>query len=423
MSQIVTKLIDPSIYSTTSSLCVFELDAYNTTYLSSLRLMNLGAFSADFTTADRYNSQAGVLSMIKQITLFDGSVVLSQLNAANVWAAFKSVNRDNSDAFSMRHMYGDQAALSLNSRFGDNTGTDDSQTYPVVSNYSGELNVCGAPLATDDLSAKGYVDLRVLLKGLQAMRFLPTSIFKKLRLEIIWDLTPAGILSDVTRADSQISPCRPVLMVDCVSDPQTQMEMMSSMKQVVFDEIEVERTSLTATAEDAGVVVAPSQYILKNYDNKYVKRIMVAACPTSTDALDASAVIGGGINGAFSLYQPVYQVVVNGANVLPGSGVTKINEGMAMTTDTWGDISTSMFSYAGAYVHIQAAEQAGTSVWASRCYLGTRIEDNVSNLQLTLGRTATGITYLDGFRSVHVFGEVVKALQINDDGSYNIRYV
>ena len=270
---IKTKLIDPSIYSETSSLCVFELGDYNTTYLSSMRLMNLGVHGDDLTDDDRYNSQAGVLGMIKNITLFDGSVVLSQLNSANVWGAFKSVNRDNSDAFTMRHMYQDATALSLQSRLGDNlddTAMNQNPQFPRVSNYNEWVDLNGAPLATEALSAKGYLDLRVLLKGLQNIRYLPTMIFKSLRLEIIFDTTPSVILADVTNSGGGIASCRPVLMVDCVNDMETQMEMLQSMRQVVFDEIEVERSVLNAVDGALGDRSTEQNYILKNFDNKYV---------------------------------------------------------------------------------------------------------------------------------------------------------
>ena len=254
------------------------------------------------------------------------------------------------------------------------------------------------------------------------MRFLPTTVFKKLRLEIIWATAPAALLSDTVRATG-LKTCRPVLMVDCIQDPQTQMEMLASMKQVIFDEIEVERAILPISTAGAGVAENESNFILKNYDNKYLKRVLIAACPIGDDGqLVETLVIGGGPLGSSTLYQPRYQVVVNGSNSLSGAGLIKPNEVMAICTDTWGDMSTSCYSYLAGYNDADSAEVIG-EVFFTRAYMGVRIENNISNLQVNIGRSGTGIPALDCARNVHVFGEVVKALEISDDGSYNIRYV
>ena len=139
-------------------------------------------------------------------------------------------------------------------------------------------------------------------------------------------------------------------------------------------------------------------------------------------AKPAERTVVTGLLQPYNLMRVEFDLIAKTATVISGlnaSGTIKeYSNGWFKCT-----VSGQSSQVLGAYVNIQSAEQANTSVWASRCYLGTRIEDNVSNLQVTLGRTATGVGYLDGFRSVHVFGEVVKVLQIADDGTYNIRYV
>ena len=89
----------------------FRLSDLNTTYLSSMRLANLCVYSGTNTANKPYNNACGVKSFIRNITLYDGSVVLAQLNNAAPYLAFKGINRNNADQRDKRKVNLDRVAM------------------------------------------------------------------------------------------------------------------------------------------------------------------------------------------------------------------------------------------------------------------------------------------------------------------------
>lgn len=182
-----TKMIQP-VYHNQNIRTEFNLG--DSTYLSTMRLANIGIEDND----SQYVYFAGAYSLIKNIYLYDDRILLDSLSRANLLMAFQNVNRSNNGSVSV-----------FNKEANNNNGFD--ITDKTVGNVDYKVFKNDNNKYTD---VDSWLDLKQMLKLLNYTVYVQ---FKKLRLVIEWETTPANIL---VFQPQQFKIKEPTLVVDQV---------------------------------------------------------------------------------------------------------------------------------------------------------------------------------------------------------------
>ena len=439
-SQIQTKILDPQFFNNTQG-CEFRLNDLNVTYLTSMYLGNVGAYGTNGNRATlKYNNYGGVKNLVKNITLYNGGDVLAQLLDAGSWVAFKGQNQDNSDLLSKSSKSQGRGALQ-NENKNNTTGANSEErisglVHPITDGIG----------ATEAATGTGYFDIRDLLKELKQITSLDTSVFKNLRLVVNWELDPYKISNDIGTLTA-MKATRPILVVDCVNDPDIRKQLLDNSKAVSYTCIESDRVIIGAVGP-TGVNVRSSS-VLKGFDNKVVNRMLLVNQPTEaalgvlTMADNAGAygtqVLYAGKNNSIAQYNLQVQVAVNGSNLFNGEGLSGAASRQAIMTDTWGDMvanygsnqvgicdnSTGLIgTVSDGYFNDPARLQFGGD------YTGFKVMDRVKYLELSYTRSGVAVTNNLVFNAgasnqainVIVYAEVPKMLMIQG-GDYRIAYM
>ena len=445
-SQIKTKILDPEYFNSTQG-CEFRLNDLNVTYLSSMYVGNIGAYG---TNGDRaiikYNPYGGTKKLVKNITLYNGGDVLAQLLDAGSWIAFKAQNQDNSDKLSKTNKtLGRNALLNANQHAVNTPARISNIVHPITDGVG----------ATEALTGKGYFDVRDLLKELKQMRSFDTSIFKNLRLVIDWELDPlkfanrASGTADGTNPLSAIQATRPILVVDCVNDPEIRKQLMLNMRQVAYTSIESDRIVIPAVGP--AVVGQRSSSVLKGFDNKIVNRMLLVNNPTSlTSGVVAmsdnagtfhpdSQLLYAGKDNSIAQHRLEVQLAVNGANLFNGNGLGGDSVRQAVMTDTWGDVIANWGSSRVGVCNKVAGLIATLThdyystpdvVMFGGDYTGFKVMDRVKYLELSYTRSGVAVANRLVFNAgasnqalnVIVYAEIPKMLMVGN-GGYRVAYM
>jgi len=408
--QVQTKYIDPKSF-VDGTRAVFEIDGKHSAFLPNMRLLDIGIFGhADA----KYNDLIGAHAIIKDVTLYDGSTVLSQCVHYQNFRGFQAQNVDNVSAQS-------KEAFKACNRVGYQKLNADGLYQNVVRTIKTSV------LRPDSRGA--VVELREILPMLNKVTHLPSKVFANLRLEVNFN-TELGEqpLDAINR--TLTGQLIPILAVDVLDDKEIVGKMTSAMgNQIVWLENEVDLVAFPAGVANANVEQTVN-FKLDGFKNKHVERLF-----QSKELVDKLKYLNGNNVRGFGRYQSValtnekIQYRINGANILSGSGAESNMERLAHVVDLYGDC----FAYAGsAQTDIDTGIVAGVDATDGRDRIGNLsynaiyIGQKVLDLQVTHSRTNLIDTTLKRPDSdplnVYYFGEVRKMLMIDNSG-YRIQYV
>lgn len=290
----------------------------NTAYLTNLRLCNVGSIG----TSAHYNALCGAQGIIQSIQLFDGNELLDQILEFPTWTAFSMYNQGNQVSKDMnRNLIKNTLGFNLI----DTAGYEQvAQAYNAGSH--GRKSKQAADLAN---SGKAWVSLKSLLPMLDNSVYLPTSVFKNLRLVIQYNGNKKQV---VQNAAPDVTSIEPILIADEIVDPDRQRAINSQYKGVQFLAIEHDRVVLLengTTGNEQNVTFTPA-----GFDNKNIHRLLMVNTPT--DVGDIGAQLSIADLGSVANDNQKIQIRVNGQNKFPQNGVTRPMERLAYLTDTWG---------------------------------------------------------------------------------------
>lgn len=381
-------------------------------YLSNMRILNLGLTSVE-TSEKRYNLVNGAGAVIKNIYLYDGSVVLDKIINFGDFSAFQAYNHTNqfnSDLAKVlqRNGLGFVYEKEPNAADAVSNAITIKETFP---------NAPHAPRLSQEISAMGFLNLREvfpLLKGAGGMQFLHTGLFKNLRVVIEYNVAGAVVGSGLAEVTGTTLP---ILVADCVEDPAVASKWLSGFKQQTWISNEIE-TVVVPASSTAGT--QEIKYRLTGALNKTVNYMLIQKKGSTAVSADY------GSHGSETAIDETFQIACNGSNLLPESGITKSNEKLAYLHDTFGVCNTHTCAaelpmYAAADYIQSAAEKAGRLD-----YFGCIVNKKVQALDLLYSRlisTAAGVDarYRQGL-TLQVFYGVVKAI-VKDKDSYQVAYV
>ena len=410
-------IIDPTNYRA-NHRAEWKLDGARI-FKSDLRLGNVGVTTATNVATNANNKLAGVGSILKSVRLLDGKTELDSVNDFNRYYGFQQLLDQNSKNQSKNRYL-------INNNQGLSTGEVDKKL----------INLKPQKVITDTESTtpEGLIDLRDILPLLRSLDFLDASqSFKNLRLQVEFEADDRLKMTNTTSASTTLEP---VLFADVIEDPALVAGMLKQMPTVVeWDTIEHDVLSVPDLGSAPAVTssIQPISKKVRGFDNKTVKRLL--AIKTFTDknlATDGAGVVNDvGDMGSIAGYDEVFNVRVNGKNILSRKGNEAPNARMAMVVDAYGDFA----SYFGSnLIDINGADEIvndGEARLGRLDYFGIVINDMVKDLQFSYDRTSLSTDGSTDTRKrvkanrgldIHLHAEVSKVLTIGANG-YNVAYV
>lgn len=408
--QVKTLYIDPKSFMD-GSRAVFELKANTSAYLPNMRLLDIGVFGQNEGV---YNRLIGAHAIIKDITLYDGSTVLTQIQEYGLYRGFQNQNIDNVKSQSVEQF-----------KSCNNVGLQKLNSSGLLYDEIRKENT-----GTTRANSKGaYVELREVLPMLNSVTHLPTAIFRNLRLEVNFNIEVLEqVLMKVT--DTITGQMLPILAVDVLDDKAVVAKMNQGLgNSIVWLETEVDRVSYPSGVNNATREETKS-FKLDGFKGKSLERLlMIKEIADINVYKNGNDVLGYGRYQSVALFNEKVQYRVNGRNILSGAGATGAMERLALVVDNYGEC----FGYPGsAQVDIDSGLIVGLTAANGREKIGNfsynaiYVGETVQDLQITHSRTNLSDNAARQASNVALnvvyYGEVRKALVLGNKG-YRISYL
>ena len=432
-----TRIIDPVIQ--TSRRCEFRLVA-NSAYLSNMMLLGIGATTSQAGDV-ALNALVGALGVIRQISLYDGSQLLEQLQNAQILLAYKANHSRNDENISLARKlqlsnqgYVASGAYSMtNSQFDD----DDIKVKPAIPN-------------TNDKLKEAHISLRDIFSFLKESMTVPTNVYRQFRVVIEYQ-DSAFIKESVWYKNDGTAESvaqNALLVVEEVNDGDVKDIIQSDYQGVSYTPLESDQLHLVATGNGAdstagSQVKQTKSFLAMGFNNKHLNRLLLWKQPTDKTTWQNGA-DNSGYMGMASIpnWRESVQVRVNGANVLAGDGVSGSSSGntppnvqggssknrmLRKLTDAWGT-----FNVVPSQNWVNSTERTNYTNMhgmGQLSLMGLRIDQHINELQIQYERfgvynnagTNTNKIQTQAQQLVLV-GEVRKAVVVNKDGTYNVVY-
>ena len=323
--EVKSKFIDPVNY-IPNVRAEFRLD-HIPVFLSNIRLANLGVVG-NAGGNNIYNKLVGSYGLIKNIRLMDGQTELSSLRNANRYLGFKQLLLSNSKNESVNKYLNNNDVGYFVDQTNLNVGAVRDTNFNTIN-------------TADSTTNKGHIDLRGVLPLLNSLRSLNNQLFPKLKIVLEFEDVPQKFLN-VNNVNT--TTLRPVLIVDEVVDEGVMNnEMKNFPNSITWLEVEHDTIQIPTITGLSGANVQQKQTVsskVRGFDNKNLQRLVVLK-----NNLDEAKYITANVNqdcgnmGSQAQYKEKINYVVNGANVLSGSGLDTPASRLAMTCETWGDLN------------------------------------------------------------------------------------
>jgi hypothetical protein len=408
-----------AVYDASKSRSEFRLPA-DTLFLSNMRILNLGITAIDANTG-RYNLINGATgAIVKNIYLYDGSVVIDKIINFSDFSAFQEYNHSNqanSDIYKILHRSG----LGFVYDRTPNAAAAVAQPILIKEQFP---NAPHKPQLLAENSPQGFLNLREcmpILKGAGGMPYVHTGLFKNFRLVIEYNVVDSLVGAGV---ELPLSTLQPILVADCIKDAKVASDFLSSFKQQVWVSNEVE--SVQVPTPDAPTLTSKLQAIkfrLTGAEDKTVNYILMQKKSLGTNSGDVSALYKN--HASETMIGETTQLFVNGSAHLPEQGVIAPNQRLALVHDTWSvcnaiPSSNSLPMYGAATVVADAADRCGRLD-----YFSCVVNKKISSLDLTYSRelpTDVPNRYKQPL-NLNIFYGVLKSIVKDNKGGYQVVYV
>ena len=407
----------------------FELDGTKLAYLPNMRLLNIGYQHTDIGGNYVYNPLVGAYGAIQTIRLLDGTTELSALNEAGLYRAFLNVNKRNDELISVNKML-QRSGLGWST---DNITMENSENVmyegAAVDEPQDRISDTQVP---EDEARLGYLMLAEVFPLLATISHLPTTLFKNLRLEVIYYRNNRQINLVTPIPTEPLVGARPILAVDVLHNPTIVSRLNKTLANATWLEVEHDRFRIPATptnggAADQNVVQALNQKV-NGFNNKRLQRLLLVKQLNRPQAFQPDDLEGFGIWGSQNLYKETLQIRVNGRNIFPRQGLVGSNERLAVLADNFGHVFSYPTSNTQGVDGEDIVQDGGDNAFAGNLdYDGVLVSEYITDLQINIGRTGTEdasvIKPNTDAIDVHCYGEVVKTLRMTPGAlGYSIGY-
>ena len=386
-------------------------------YLSNMRILNLGLTALTLGADGRYNLVNGVGSIIKNIYLYSGSVILDKvINFAdyNAFQAYNKSNQHNTDIAKILTRNG------LGFVYEKERSAEDAVSNPVTI----KENFPNAPHKPEDLEDEtplGFLSLTQIfpiLKGSSGLQFLHTGLFKDLRVVIEYNVVGSIVEDDSILKNTAL----PILVADCVEDPAIAEKWLGSFKQQswVSNELEVVSVPVPSVSELAAGVQSLRLRLTGSLGKTVNYMLMQKKGTTSVSALY-------GNHGSEAMRSELIQIFCNGSAVLPEQGVSSSAQKLSILHDTFGVCNSHTTSNELSLFERNEYIDAASDRSGRLDYFGCIINKQVNALDLAYQRAVTAnvaveARYNQGL-TLNIFYGVLKAVVKNAKGGFEIVYL
>tara|TARA_Y100001972_G_scaffold112246_1_gene145834 strand:+ start:3214 stop:4527 length:1314 start_codon:yes stop_codon:yes gene_type:complete len=430
---IQTRIVDP-VFDRKNFKTEFRLDA-DTVYLSNWRLIDMGLTS---NVQSAYNPLIGAFCM-KSIQLLDGNKLLDQILEADLWKAYNAFNASNDEARSINNWV-DKSNYAF-THVAIETNSLDYQDWNVGGTELPDVNGIKVLSTTLDQfnsdttaanSDRAWFAVKGFLPFLASSLYLPTGIYKNLRLVINWK-SPAELQANAPQpANTYNTIENTALVVDEIMDDRTKMLVMKNYKGVVYRAVEHDSVQVNTLAPAAGSTqVQKNRFLINGFNNKSVERLVAIQTPQNRASYDNGGVNDGvGRVGSFAQLNSEFQFRVNGQNKLPRDGFTKKNQRLAALVDAYGEAHLPP-SCNFVYVPLMtdkllpiASDSFVQGMQGQLDWTAVEIREPVKELIVEYNRTGVhGNVALNQALRLNLFAECTKAVSVQPDGRYIISYL
>ena len=384
-------------------------------YPSNLKLLNVGCTVNDVTPIS-YNNLAGVLALIRQISILDGATVLDSIDKANIWNAFKSYNRGNDQNRDL------QKNLQKNN-LGFEVATGSYKIQPYYTD-----NTVAKATNNANTTAKAWLDLSTMFPFLKQIKYIDTAMFPKFRVVIEYDTDRFPWMQGGNFSDC--STVEPLLVVEEINDPQFRNSVWKDFKGMSYVSYEVDTVRLEAVLPTSTDTQKKQNetFRLNGFNGKILNRAVVSK--NSLNIADARGSDKYGRLGSEAQNSEVFQLRVNGSQLFPRSGIVDNNERLAVLNDTWGVLNS--IPCAGSLPFYDSVNYVddNNNTLGHLDYFGCNVGYKIEDLQLDYERkgaySATLVDQSEGTYNqalyINMFGEIMKRLVFNK-GKYIITYM
>jgi hypothetical protein len=427
-SGLKTTLID-AVYNKSNFRSEFRFDV-DKVYLSNMRILNLGVVKPANSTDASYNQLVGSYGIIKQISLMDGTETLSNMVDFNRYIAFKSFTKKNDENNSMKKFLQKNNMGYVFSDVSDNE---------IIEQLVNTLDI----RESESLTGKGWLSLRECLPFLASSQYVPTNIFKNLRLVIEYENNSSLFTDSATLSFTTLEP---LLVCEMMVNSKVSDQMMKEYQGLSWVDIETDRMVLSdvpfqlqpqTNPPGPRVAVNPNplqqtSFLVNGFNNKRVNRVIMCNVPTVETTYKSSDNFYTQFSniGSMNMYNQSVQVQLNGSNLFPEPMNTP-NKRLASLVDNYGDATMplSYDTYDGLLgLIVRPTEVLGNTDYTCFTMGGARVQEfvidysrlGVFDVDLaevqSLGRFNQRLT-------LQLYGEVQKQLIIGEKGNYVIGYV
>lgn len=402
----------------------FRLNERDTIYLSNMRLANLGVISDDPENTNTYNKLTGAYGIIKKLTLYDDNTVLSTINDFGRHVAF------------MNKMDSNDKQMSVNFKLNQsNLGyvLDGSDYNPNETLQLMLIHQDGDTISDDEATTgKAWLSLYDTFDFLKQSPYLPTQVYKNLRLVIEYDSKKSsfalGKLPNYTTTS-------PILMVDSlVESAATNKIAMEYMKQtpLTWSDVEVDRVvvpSLSPTLLEPTSTQKLS-FNINSFNNKFVEKINVSVIPTVEATYSDGDFFRSYSNmGSLSMLGQAQNLIING-NQKYTEDINTPAKRAALVVDAYPNYHLPLGNDFHRELNQQGLIEEKRDVMNTADYFCSKVGARISELVHTFQRVSQHNDD-DDIQSnglfnqqlyLHIEGTVRKQLLFVKDGTYRILY-
>ena len=421
-SAIKSQIIDP-VSDRKNFQTEFRLNERDTVYLSNMRLANLGVISDDQEDTLTYNKLTGAYGVIKKLTLYDDNTVLSTVNDFNRHIAF------------MNKMDSNDKQMSVNFKLNQsNLGfVLDGSDSELNSKLHLELIHQQTDTISDDeaTTGKAWLSLYDTFDFLKQSPYLPTQVYKNLRLVIEYDTKKSSF---ALQKAPNYTTTAPILMVDSlVESDATNKIAMEYMKQTLnWVDVEVDRVvvpSMSPTVLEPSATQKQS-FNINSFNNKFVEKINVSVVPTVEATYSNGDFYRDYSNmGSLSMLGQAQNLVINGVQKYTEDINTPAKRA-ALVVDTYPNYHLPLSNDFHREFTQQGLIEDKRDVMNTADYFCSKVGARISELVHTFQRVSQHEAGAESQSSslfnqqlyLHIEGTVRKQLVFMKDGTYRVLY-
>ena len=375
----------------------------NSTFTSSLRLLNVGVLTSAANNSVRYNYLAGSAGCIKNIYLMDGKTVLDQVINFQALEGFKRYNKTNEANCDLAKVLRNHGMGFVYDRAAIAGGVIPNAMIKEFNPVSPNI-----PTQVEATTPTAFINLQEVFPLLSAMLFLDTSLFSRLTVVVEYTSLNAIVEDPNVKVAGTL---QPLLVADEILDA----SKVPKFGGVSWNTMELESVQVPEGVEGTVQVINRK---LMGFNEKTLTRLLVQK------ALFGTGSTLYGTLGSEAMVEEVFQVVVNGSNLIADSGINTPAMALALLTDTFGNCNAIPASGdVGVYNFQNYFENAAQRV-GHLSYYGVQVAEKIKNLQISYSRKCrtNGYDIYKAPMMLNVFGEITKSIILTKDG-YKIMYL